>query len=307
MAYSPARIRQRVYVNHLATGQLAYIPMSVPVSIEKALLDATTRLSDASESPRLDAELLLARSIDMPRSYLFAHPEDSLDNAAIGRLEQTLERRINGEPMAYITGIKEFWSLELFVSPATLVPRPETELLVDIALREIPRKSDWTILDLGTGSGAIALAIATERTLCQLTAIDVSADALAVARENARQLLVSNIEFLQGNWTEPVAGQRFRVIASNPPYVAADDDALESLRAEPTVALAAGEDGLDSITILARDCPSIIEDDGLLVLEHGAKQRDQVAAVLLSYGWDHVQCYDDYSGLPRVTSATYSR
>ena len=281
--------------------------MSDPVSIEKALLDATTRLREVSESARLDAELLLARSIDMPRSYLFAHPEDTLDDAALARLERILQRRVDGEPMAYITGVKEFWSLELHVSPATLVPRPETELLVDIALREIPRKAEWAVLDLGTGSGAIALAIANERQLCRLTAIDVSADALSVARQNARQLNISNVEFLEGDWTAPVAEQRFRLIASNPPYVAAGDDALASLRAEPAMALASGEDGLDSISILARDCPSIIEDDGLLVLEHGATQRDQVAEVLLSYGWERIQCYDDHSGFPRVTSATYSR
>jgi release factor glutamine methyltransferase len=280
--------------------------MSDPVSIEKLLLDATTRLRAVSESARLDAELLLARSIDMPRSYLFAHPEDTLDNAALARLERSLERRVDGEPMAYITGVKEFWSLELHVSPATLVPRHETELLVDIALREIPHKADWTVLDLGTGSGAIALAIARERQLCQLTATDVSGDALAVARENARQLSISNVEFLAGDWTEPVAGQRFRLIVSNPPYVAAGDDALASLSAEPAIALASGEDGLDSISILARDCLTIIEDGGMLVLEHGATQRDPVAEVLLSYGWEHIQCYDDHSGLPRVTSATYS-
>ena len=281
--------------------------MSGQVSIAEAIGEATARLGGISESACLDAELLLARSIDMPRSYLFAHPEDTLDDAALARLEQTLVRRLEGEPMAYITGLKEFWSMELIVSSATLVPRPETELLVDVALREIPRDADWAVLDLGTGSGAIALAIAKERQLCQLTATDVSADALAVARENARQLFVSNVEFLEGSWTRPVAGQRFRVIVSNPPYVAAGDNALETLHAEPAIALAAGEDGLDSITVLARECTSIIEDNGQLVLEHGAEQRDQVAELLLSYGWEHIQCYDDLSGLPRVSSATYAK
>ena len=280
--------------------------MSVPVSIEKALSDATARLSGVSESARLDAELLLARSIDMPRSYLFAHPEDVLDEAALGRLDKTLERRMGGEPMAYITGVKEFWSLELIVSPATLVPRPETELLVDVALREIPCKAELQVLDLGTGSGAIALAIAKERPLCQVSAVDISADALAVARDNARQLTISNVDFLEGNWTEPVADRKFSVIASNPPYVAAGDSALEALRAEPAVALSSGEDGLDSIGILARDCCSIIEDDGLLVVEHGAEQGEPIAELLLSYGWERIRCYDDYSGHPRVTAAHFA-
>lgn len=277
--------------------------MSDEVSIEQALRDATARLATVSDSARLDAELLLARAIDMPRSFLFAHPQDALDEASLDRLELTLERRLGGEPMAYITGSKEFWSMELIVSPATLVPRAETELLVDTALREIPRKAEWRVLDLGTGCGAIALAIARERQLCEVTAIDISADALAVARQNANQLTIGNVEFVSGNWTEPVAGQKFRVIVSNPPYVAAGDKALDALRSEPIAALAAGEDGLDAIGRLARECPAIIEDDGLFVLEHGADQRDLVAELLMSYGWRHIQCYDDFSGLPRVTTA----
>jgi len=279
--------------------------MSEEASIEQVLRDAAARLAEVSDSARLDAELLLARAIDMPRSYLFAHPEDTLDLASLERLEQTLERRLTGEPMAYITGSREFWSMELIVSPATLVPRPETELLVDIALRDIPRKADWPILDLGTGSGAIALAIARERQLCQLTAVDISPGALAVARQNANQLMISNVDFLKGDWTEPVVDRKFRVIVSNPPYVASGDKALDALRAEPALALRAGEDGLESINKLARDCPAIIEDEGLLVLEHGAEQKNQVAELLMSYGWQHIQCYDDLSGLPRVSSAQF--
>ena len=251
----------------------------------------------------MEAELLLARAIDMPRSFLFAHPEDELDDDALRRLDETLARRLAGEPMAYITGNKEFWSMELAVSPATLVPRPETELLVDIALRDIPRKAEWQILDLGTGSGAIALAIARERALCSITAVDISTEALAVARENANRNTIGNVEFVEGDWTEPVADRKFRVVVSNPPYVCAGDEALESLRAEPLSALAAGEGGLDAITVLARDCPSILEADGSLVLEHGAGQKEKVAELLMSYGWVNIRCYDDYSGLPRVTSA----
>jgi len=277
--------------------------MSEEISIENALHHATRQLEGVSDSARLDAELLLARAIDMPRSFLFAHPQDELDTASLDRLAQTLERRLAGEPMAYISGIKEFWSMELIVSPATLVPRPETELLVDVALRDIPRKAEWQVLDLGTGSGAVALAIARERQLCQVTAVDISPDALGVARQNANQLTISNVEFLEGDWTGPVTGQKFKVIASNPPYVAAGDAALAALHAEPDVALLAGKDGLDSIARLARDCPAIIEDDGKLVIEHGAEQKEPVAEILLSYGWRHIQCYDDYAGLPRVTSA----
>jgi len=280
--------------------------VSVPVSIIDAITDATTRLGDVSDSARLDAEILVARAIDMPRSYLFAHPEDTLDDAAVSRLKGTVERRLAGEPMAYISGIKEFWSLELMVTPATLVPRPETEVLVELALREIPRKADWKVLDLGTGSGAIALAIASERPLCDITATDVSQDALAIAAQNARHLEIANVEFLQGSWTEPVQDRRFRVIASNPPYVCEGDLHLDSLQAEPEMALTSGPDGLVDIETIARDCVSIIEPGGILLMEHGAEQRDQVAEILMSYGWESIRCYDDHAGLPRVTSAHHS-
>ena len=271
--------------------------------ISAILEDAARRLAAVCDSARLDAELLLARAIDMPRSYLFAHPEETLDELTVERFEAVLERRLAGEPMAYITGVREFWSLELMVTPATLVPRPETELLVDLALRDIPRRAEWAILDLGTGSGAIAIAIAKERPLSRVTATDVSAAALEVARENARQLEIPNIEFLEGDWTAPVSGRRFNVIVSNPPYVRARDPALEALHREPRGALAAGDDGLDSIRVLARDCGALLEPDGVLLIEHGAEQRDDVAELLRLHGWTGIRCHDDYAGLPRVTVA----
>jgi len=277
--------------------------MNEPVSIEIALREATGQLRAVSESARLDAELLLCRAVDMPRAYLFAHPEEELDADALTRFDAALARRLAGEPMAYITGTKEFWSMELMVSPATLVPRPETEILVDLALREIPRKAEWRILDLGTGSGAIALAIAKERPLCDITATDVSAEALAVARQNARQHDLSNVEFREGSWTEPVRGRRFDLIASNPPYVAEGDELLEALRAEPGMALVAGKEGLDAIEILLRDCGEIMVPKGEILLEHGSTQAADVAELCLRYSWVDIQCHNDYAGLPRVTTA----
>jgi release factor glutamine methyltransferase len=277
--------------------------MNDPLNIRDVLEDATRRLEALSDAARLDAELLLARAIDMPRSYLFAHPEEPLDELTIGRFGEALDRRLAGEPMAYITGTREFWSLELMVTPATLVPRPETELLVDLALREIPRRTEWTILDLGTGSGAIAIAIASERPLATVVATDISPAAVEVARQNARQLDVPNIEFLEGDWTEPVHGRTFNVVVSNPPYVRSGDDALDALRCEPRPALCAGDDGLDAIRTLARDCGTLLEPGGVLMLEHGAEQRDSVAALLLEHGWSGVECRTDYAGLPRVTVA----
>jgi len=274
--------------------------------LDAAIADAKERLSHVSESPRLDAEILLCRTIDMPRSYLFAHPEDELDELAKERFANLLERRVGGEPMAYIMGTREFWSHELFVSPATLVPRPETELLVDLALREIPRKAECEILDLGTGSGAIAIAIAGERQMCRITAVDISEDALAVARENVRALSLGNVELALGNWTEPVDGQKFNIIVSNPPYVRSDDEALLKLQHEPQFALAAGEDGLDAIRVLAADCGALLEDDGMLLIEHGADQAADVATLLESHGWAVICCHNDLAGLPRVTVARQS-
>ena len=275
-------------------------------TIESAVRDAAERLRAVTDAPRLEAELLLARAINMPRSFLFAHPEDELDAASLGRLNDTVERRLAGEPMAYITGIREFWSMELAVSPATLVPRPETELLVDVALRDIPRQAEWQVLDLGTGSGAVALAIGRERPSCYVTATDISAAALAAARENANRNNIGNVEFLLGDWLGPVAERRFEVIVSNPPYVRDDDEALAALQAEPMLALQAGPQGLDAIEVLARGCPAIIISGGLLVIEHGAEQQDAVAELLTAHGWANIRCYKDYSGLPRVTSANYS-
>jgi release factor glutamine methyltransferase len=271
--------------------------------LDAAIADAVERLATVSDSPRLDVEILLCRTIDMPRSYLFAHPEDELDDLTRSRFEELLARREAGEPMAYIMGVREFWSREFVVSPATLVPRPETELLVNLALREIPREAEWQVLDLGTGSGAIAVSIACERPLCHVTAVDLSEDALAIARENVRALAPGNVSLEAGSWTEPVRGRTFNVIVSNPPYVRADDEALARLDHEPRAALVAGADGLDAIRVLAAECGPLLADGGLLLLEHGADQATGVAAVLEANGWTEITCHTDLAGLPRVTAA----
>ena len=271
--------------------------------LDAAIADAADRLRDVSESPRLDAEILLCRTINMPRAYLFAHPEDTLDDLTIDRFEDVLGRRESGVPMAYIMGVKEFWSHELAVSPATLVPRPETEILVNLALCEIPRDAAWQVLDLGTGSGAIAIAIACERRLCEVTAVDISDEALTVARENARLLAPGNVTCLEGNWTEPVRDRVFDLIVSNPPYVRADDEALANLQFEPQSALVAGSDGLESIRVLAADCVEILAEGGALMIEHGADQTGDVANLLAEHGWSEITCHNDLAGLPRGTVA----
>lgn len=272
--------------------------------IDAALEAATIKLGACSDSPRLDAELLLARALDVQRSYLFAHPEDELDEAAAQRFDGAIQQRADGMPMAYITGEKEFWSMNLIVSPATLVPRPDTELLVDQALTRIPRKAEWQIADLGTGSGAIALALARERPLCQLTATDSSEEALAVAQENARQLGFPNVDFVLGDWTTPLGGREFDLVVSNPPYIASADPHLKNLRHEPVSALDAGTDGLDDIRVLAASMTNILKSGGQVLLEHGNEQADAVSEILQREGWEDIQTFNDIEGRPRVTGAT---
>ena len=281
-------------------------PLNEYLRIDEALDIAVERLSGASASPRLDAELLLARALDVQRSYLFAHPEDQMDAGARERFETAVAQRLDGMPMAYITGEKEFWSMPLVVSPATLVPRPETELLVDQALMRIPRTAEWAVVDLGTGSGAIALAIARERALCRVTATDISENALAVARVNAGQLGLPNVEFLVGDWIEPLAGREFELVVSNPPYVASADPHLSALKYEPASALESGDDGLDAIRHLAKSVSEILKPGGCLLLEHGFDQADRVARILADAGWSDIMTVNDLEGRPRVTAATRS-
>jgi len=274
------------------------------LKIATALADGTERLRSVSDSPMLDAELLLARAIDMPRSYLIAHPEDTLDPHTVERYFAAIERRSGGMPLAYISGEKEFWSMTLIVSPDTLVPRPETEVLVDQALQRIPVEEKYAVLDLGTGSGAIALAIARERPKCDITATDVSEAALGVARENANRHALPNIEFLSGDWTAPVAGRTFDLIVSNPPYVPGAHPDLERLGHEPQMALVSGEDGLEAIRRISVEAKSVIRQGGTLLIEHGDTQQEEIARILSADGWSGISHVNDLAGKPRVTIAS---
>lgn len=274
--------------------------------IDEALANAVERLAPYSESPRLDAELLLTQALDVARSYLFAHPEDRLDAAAADRFFSAIKRRERGEPLAYIHGEKEFWSLTLMVSADTLVPRPETETLVQEALALVSRHQSTAVLDLGTGSGAVALAIASERPLAQLVATDISEPALTIARENARQLDLINVDFVSGDWIAPVSDRIFDLIVSNPPYVKSNDPVLRDLQHEPISALVAGEDGLTEIRKLAEDCKNVIRAGGSLLLEHGADQEQNVHAILQNAGWSAIRCVRDLAGKPRVSAAIWS-
>ncbi len=254
-----------------------------------------------------DARVLLAHALDRPSVWLFAHGDESIDTAAQSRFETLLARRIAGEPVAYLTGHRGFWTFDLMVSPQTLIPRPETELLVELALERAPPDTALRLVDLGTGSGAIALALAHERPQAQVIAVDVSDGALAVAGANADALRLNNVEFRRGDWLQPLAGERFDLIASNPPYIAVGDAHLHALRYEPEPALSSGRYGLDAIRTIVRDAPAHLRPGGWLLLEHGWEQGDAVRGLLQGAGFDDVQTHRDLESRERVTSGHWPR
>jgi release factor glutamine methyltransferase len=257
----------------------------------------------------LDAQLLLARLVGKTRGWLLAHEDQVLDAPVRERYAQWVARRASGEPLAYVVGEREFWSLALAVDRHVLVPRPETELVVERALALLGKAAEDAgavrVADLGTGSGAIALALAHERPRWQVVATDASAAALAVARGNAHRLELGNVAFRQGHWCEPLAGESFHLIASNPPYIALGDAALDdpALRHEPTTALASGADGLHDIRQLIAAAPGHLLPGGWLVLEHGADQGAAVCDLFVAQGWAQVRCHADLAGRPRVSEA----
>lgn len=265
---------------------------------------AVRQLQGCSDSAQLDAEVLLATLLQKPRAHLIAFGEAPLPPALAQRYQSWLARRAGGEPLAYITGQREFWSLPLRVTPAVLVPRPETELLVQRALELWPEPVA-EVADLGTGSGAIALACASERPDWRITATDISAAALEVATANARWLQLDHVQFVQGSWFEPLGQRRFQLLLSNPPYVSADDPALASLRFEPAVALGSGSDGLEALRQICSQARGHLQPGGWLVLEHGATQAAALATLLVSHGYAHVRCHPDLAGLDRVTEAQW--
>ena len=250
-----------------------------------------------------DAELLLAHALGRSRTWLLAHGDDDIAPDDAARFEALVERRAAGEPIAYLVGSRGFWTLDLAVTPATLVPRPETELLVELAVARIPADSNTRIADLGTGSGAIALAVAKERPRSRVVATDASSDALDIARENAKRNGIDNVEFRHGDWLEPLAGETFGLIGSNPPYIALGDPHLGEgdLRFEPASALSSGIDGLDAIRTIIRHAPAYLCAGGWLLLEHGWEQGEAVRALLREAGFVDVATERDLEGRDRVS------
>lgn len=278
----------------------------MPVTIKQALAQAD-QLRSVSDSWRLDAELLLAQVLCTSREYLYTWPTRELAADQLAAYGDCLHRRQSGEPIAYILGKQAFWDFELKVNPSVLIPRPETELLLETALEILGRQSETSlhILDLGTGSGAIALALARSNRDWRLTAVDVSDDALALAKENAQALAVTNIEFRQSSWCEGLEPFGYDMIVSNPPYVAEGDRHLQEgdLRFEPALALVSSEQGLSDIRQIANQSSSFLKKDAWLLLEHGYEQKQDVARLLKDAGFSNIACSQDLAGMDRLTRA----
>jgi release factor glutamine methyltransferase len=271
----------------------------VKPTIDSLLAGAAGTL--ATEDGRRDAQVLLGHVLGVSRAWLVAHDRDAIDDSAADAFRKLVQRRHDGEPVAYLLGKREFHGLDFRVRPGVLIPRPETETLVDAALEKLDATPGRKVLDLGTGSGCVAVSIAHERPTAQVTAVDLSADALDVARGNAGAL-GQQVEFLQGRWFSPLARRRFDVIVSNPPYVAAGDPHLDQgdLRFEPEGALISGPDGLNDIRVIVASAGEHLLPGGWLMFEHGYDQADSCRDLLLKAGFGDLQSWVDLAGITRV-------
>jgi release factor glutamine methyltransferase len=270
-------------------------------TVAALLQDARRRLQD-SDSAALDAELLLGHVLGKPRTFLFTWPEHEVDGAALSQFDHLLARRLAGEPVAYVLGRREFYGHELLVSPDTLIPRPDTELLVDLLLELLPAGQPLRVADLGTGTGAIAIAVGLARPSWHLLAVDYMVAVLDLVERNVRRLKASNVTPLQSNWYSRLDGV-FDAIVSNPPYIRADDVHLQrgDVRFEPRSALISGDDGLDDIRTLIEGAPARLRAGGLLALEHGYDQGDAVRALMREHGFARVDSRRDLGDNERVT------
>lgn len=274
--------------------------------IASHLATAVKRLSH-SDSSQLDAELLFCHALALSRTQLITYSDRQLSKEEQQRCQTLIKRRQQGEPIAYITGKREFWSLALFVNEHTLIPRPETELLVEIALHHTPTDQALRIADLGTGSGAIALAMAKERPQCSVDATDLSKKALLIAERNAKHNQINNVHFHHSDWFQHLPHQDYDIILSNPPYVAPDDPHLKQgdLRFEPTTALSASNQGYDDLLHIADQARSFLKPGGYLLLEHGFEQQKQLCEQLITLGYKAVTGHNDYAQQPRAISAQW--
>jgi len=272
--------------------------------VRTALAEAARQLT--GDSARMEAELLLLHVLDRPRVWLYTHADEALSDTNAAAFAALVQRRSAGEPVAYLLGRRGFWNLDLAVTPATLIPRPETELLVELALQRIPADEPFDVADLGTGSGAIALAIASERPLAQVWATDASAEALQTAQANAERHGLRNVRFLRGDWCAALGGAQMDLIVSNPPYIAASDPHLGQgdLRFEPLSALASGADGLNDIRRIVIEALAHLKPGASLLFEHGQDQGQAARELLAQAGYSHVATAQDLEGRDRVSDGT---
>lgn len=275
------------------------------LTIKAIIKNATCQLHNSSDSPNLDAELLLAFVLGKTRSYLRGWNEQTLTPAQIKQFQDLLMRRKQGQPIAYLIGYREFWSRNFIVTPDVLIPRPETELLIELALVAIPTNQPYKILDLGTGSGIIAITLASERPLATVIATDISQKALNIARSNAERLQINNLQFFLSDWLQLLDDNAYDMIISNPPYIAPDDPhlSLGDISYEPTIALVSAQQGLQAISVIAEQAREYIKSGGLLYIEHGYCQQQQVQNILKNLHYENIQSLSDLSGNPRVTYA----
>lgn len=273
------------------------------MDIKNTLLEINHELQSISSTSKLDSELLLMSALGVSRPYLHTHGEKILSVSEKEVLNDLCKRRINLEPMAYITGIKEFWSREFNVSPATLIPRPESEMLVEEVLNLYALDETISILEMGTGSGAIAISLALERPKTIITATDISSKALDLAKKNANKFNVHNIIFQNSDWFRELKNQEFDLIVCNPPYIESHDDCLLDLKYEPISALISGEDGLDAIRHIANNAKQFLKINGTILIEHGKDQEMAVNQIFKSNQWERIKCLPDLRGFPRITMA----
>lgn len=275
------------------------------LSQDGASLESALHLS-RNES-RIELQMLMQRALNVSRAYLLAHPEQILEAGQQAAYDAMLRRRLAGEPIAHILGEREFFGLSFKVTPATLIPRPDTELLVELALQRIPPQGGFRVLDLGTGTGAIAISIAHSRPDAEVVGVDASPAALEVARENARRLGTGNVSFEQSDWFSALGGNRFDLIVSNPPYIAANDGHLSEgdVRFEPMTALVSGADGLDDIRRIVTDARDRLEPGGWLLLEHGYDQAARVREILLQGDYVRIFSARDLADIERVSGAAW--
>jgi len=272
-------------------------------SISESIIWGATKLQPVSASATLDTEVLLCWILHKERSYLRTWPEKILSTSQISAFKNLLNQRADGIPIAYLTGQREFWSREFKVTPEVLIPRPDTELLIETSLNLLSKIPAPKILDLGTGSGVIAITLALELPYVQILAVDKSTAALNIAQENANIHICNNIEFQISSWFQSIATQKFDLIVSNPPYIAATDPHLQTgdLRFEPQTALIAGTTGLDDIKEIVSNSAQYLTCNGWLLIEHGCTQKSAVQTLFQQYGYQNIQTYQDLSLLPRVT------